>query len=183
MAKDAVRDVAALWYLFFEVNGALMAERRLLWSHLLLLSHALTAWTRGPSTPKSPPIEDQVRGYLGRLVIWTEAVETIRKRRFQGYDVLLPQARKELDDLRTHAQDQLARLMTTWTCSWRRQESGKRRPKPSKPIERETLRTELREDIAAVSGCSLMSPGPRRARWSATPGGRRPTASDTSRPG
>ena len=149
VTKDAVRDVAGL-YLFFDVNVALMAERRLLWSHLLLLSHALTAWTGVTSPRRRPPIEQQVRLCLRDLVIWTEAIEAICKRRFQGYDVLLPEARKELDDLRTHAQDQLARFCDHLDLlDWRKQESGKRTPKLPKPIEWETLRTELKEDIAA----------------------------------
>lgn len=105
--RDAVRDAAALWDLFFVVNQCFMAERRTMWLLLLCLSHAITAWTRGELSRHGPPIEEQVRLNLRDLIVWNEVVETIGQRRYQGYDVLLPAPRKELDDLREKAEHRL----------------------------------------------------------------------------
>jgi hypothetical protein len=148
--RDAVREISALYYLFVEVNVRVDHERRLMWAHLALLSHAITAWSRDELSRKTPPIEKQVRGYLRDLVVWHRVVETISERRYQGYDVLLPGPRKELDDLKAQAENLLARFNDHLDyLVWKRQESGKRTPRLPKPIEWETLCAELADHVAA----------------------------------
>jgi len=148
--RDAVRDIGAAYYLFVEVNRCVMAEGRTMWLSLLCLSHALTAWTRGELPRNAPPIASQVRGYVRDLVVWTEVVEMISERRYQGHDVLLPGHRQELDDLKKQAEHQLVRFNDHLDfLIWRKKESGERTPKLPKPIEWETLRAEVADDVDA----------------------------------
>jgi len=147
--RDAVRDVGAAYFLFVEVNRCVMAEGRTMWLSLLCLSHALTVWVRGELPRNAPPIESQVRAYLRDLVVWTEVVETISERRFQGHDVLLPGHRQELDDLKEQAEHQLMRFGDHLDyLVWQKRESGKRTPKLPQPIEWETLRAELKDEVS-----------------------------------
>jgi hypothetical protein len=80
--RDEVRDIAALYYLFVELNVRVDHEKRLMWAHLHLLSHALNAWTRDELSKKLPPIAEQVRAYLWDLVVSHTVVETISERRY-----------------------------------------------------------------------------------------------------
>jgi hypothetical protein len=148
--RDEVREIAALYYLFVEVNVRVDHERRLMWAHLALLSHALTAWNRGALSAKAPPIEKQVRGYLRDLVVWHGLVEAISARRFQSHDVLLPGPRQELDDLKVQAEHLLARFNDHLDyLVWKRQESGKRTPRLPRPIEWVDPGKELADEVAA----------------------------------
>ena len=148
--RDAVRDVAALWHLFFVLNTCVMADVRLMWAYLLLLVHVVARWSRDDLGRPSPVFEEQVRAYLTDLVVWHGVVDTISQRHFQSYDPLLPEARKQLDDLRKFAEDQLVRFNDHLAyLVWKKNESGKRTPKLPEPIEWETLRAELADQAAA----------------------------------
>jgi hypothetical protein len=138
-----------------------------MWSHLLLLSHALTRWSRGELSRKAPPIEKQVRGYPRDLVVWHTVVETISERRHQGHDVLLPGARRELDDLKAQAEQLLARFNDHLDyLVWQRKESGQRGPRLPKPIEWADLCDEKADaaasqvsvlvDVARAEACEMM---------------------------
>jgi hypothetical protein len=148
--RDTVRDVGAAYFLFVDLNAGVMAEGRTMWLSLLGLSHALTPWTHGELPRTAPPIASQVRAYLRDLVLWTEVVETISERRFQGYDVLLPGHRQELDDLKEQAEHLLVRFGDHLDhLVWQKQESGTRTPKLPKPITWETLCAQVADDVAA----------------------------------
>ena len=43
-SRDAVRDVATLWYLFVEVNARFLAEKRALWLQLAYLASSYARW-------------------------------------------------------------------------------------------------------------------------------------------
>jgi hypothetical protein len=148
--RDAVREISALYYLFVELNVRVAHERRMMWAHLALLSHALTAWGRDQLSGKASPIASQVRGYLRDLVLWHSVVETISERRYHGHDVLLPGPRQQLDDLKAQAEQLLARFNDHLEfLVWQRQEHGKRTPELPQPISWEALRDELADEVAA----------------------------------
>jgi len=96
--RDAVRDVVALWHLFFILNICLMADVRLMRAQLLLLVHSMSRWTRNDLRQLSPVFEEQVRLYLKDLVVWHGAVEAIGQRHYQAYAPLLPEARRRVPE-------------------------------------------------------------------------------------
>jgi hypothetical protein len=64
--------------------------------------------------------------------------------------VLLPGPRKELEELKAQAEHLLVRFDDHLEfLTWKRQESGKRTPRLPKPIEWETLRDEVADEVAS----------------------------------
>jgi len=146
--RDAVRDVAALWYLFQVVNITIATERRLLWAHMELLAHTVFGWLRDEFGAPERAAE-RVRSCVREVVVWHAVVETISRERFQGYDVLLSEPRQELDDLRRFAEDLLVRFNDQLDFFvWRKKERRKRGPKLPPPIDWETVHAEMQDEIA-----------------------------------
>ena len=149
MLFRSVRDVAALWYLFQVVNIALATERRFMWAQMQLLVHTVGSWLRDELDFPERAAE-RVRSHVREVVVWHGVAETISKDRFQGYDVLLSEPRQELDDLRRFAAELLARFNDQLDFFvWRKNERGKRGPKLPPPIEWETVRAEMNDEIAS----------------------------------
>src|SRR6266571_4740654 len=60
-SRDAVRDVATLWYLFVEVNGRFMAEKRALYLLVALLYSEYRRWVvEGALPERDEPLDRQL---------------------------------------------------------------------------------------------------------------------------
>jgi hypothetical protein len=173
--QGAVRDVAALWHLFFITNTAFIADRRLLWAQLALLGSALArAVRRESSRGSASELAERVCQSLRDLVVWHGTVATIGERRFQGYDPLLSEPRHQLNDLKQQAEQLIAHYNDTLDfLTWHWGEQGKRGRQPPSPLAWATLAEELQEqvdarvklllDLARAEACEMLGED-RRAR-------------------
>ena len=110
--------------------------------------HTVFDWVRLELADPNHVVQ-RVRSYVYELVIWHEVAAAISQRHFQGYDVLLSDYRKELDDLKQFAEDELLRFNDQLDfLDWRKKERRKRGPKLPQPIDWETLRTEVQGEAA-----------------------------------
>ena len=81
-SRDAVRDVATLWYLFVEVNARFLAEKRALWLQLAYLASSYARWisdiNRGAEA-----LAERLTAALVETYGWTEALDQLMERYFR----------------------------------------------------------------------------------------------------
>ena len=168
--RDAVRDVATLWYLFLNVNARFMAEKRALWA-LLALHHSSMAllcsvhrdWFRaGEDSP-----DQRVMSTLIEVFMWDGIVRTLAERYYHGQSPLLAEAQENLDGLVEHG-EQLAEMFNEHLELEIELQKGsrKRKPKLPAPIDLDAVKraaqpsvdahVRLMVDMARAEACEMM---------------------------
>jgi len=166
--RDAVRDVATLFYLFVEVNGRFMAEERALYLLVALLFAEYRQWVRDGELPeRDEPLDRQLTSALGELYAWDDAVAALTERYFQGVNPLMPEVEESLDWIAEQAEQLAERFNEHLEFeSKARKASRKRKPALPKPIDLGALRegaqltaqahANLLVDMARAEACEMM---------------------------
>jgi hypothetical protein len=108
-SRDAVRDVATLWYLFVEVNARFLAEKRALWLQLAYLASSYARWIsdieRGAES-----LAERLEAALVETYGWTEAVDQLMDHYFREECPLLSEAEEALLEMVGHAEQMVERF-------------------------------------------------------------------------
>ena len=103
--RDAVRDVAVLFFLCTDVNAAFLEEKRALYLLIALLIRAIHDWSRGQRTmQRGEPLGQRLQLAMEELYGWQGTIERLSERYFQGVCPLLPETEEELDWIVTHGE-------------------------------------------------------------------------------
>ena len=95
--RDAVRDVAMLFYLFMQVNGQFLEEKRALCLLVALLLHSIRDWFRDGRMPHwDEPLDRRLQLAVEELYGWQRTVANLSERYFQGVCPLLPETEENL---------------------------------------------------------------------------------------
>src|SRR5437867_8584561 len=94
--RDAVRDVAMLFYLFMQVNGQLIEEKRALCLLLALLAHSVPHWYRDDRMARWDESRQRLQSAVEELYGWHRTVAILGDRYFQRICPLLAEAEELL---------------------------------------------------------------------------------------
>ena len=173
--RAAVREIATLFYLFVDVNGRFLEEKRAL---CLLVALALSSlkdcFSDRRLAKAGEPIDRRFAALLEELYGWQQAVATLSERYFQGVCPLLPETEEELAWI--VAQGELAVELFNDHLEWEielRKDGGKRKPRLPKPLDLAALKRSAEPrakatvaylvDLARAEACDMM--GERSGRW------------------
>ena len=166
--RDAVRDVATLFYLFVGVNARFMEERRALCLLGAFLSSSLGHWFREGKLPVwDEPLDRRLTSAIEELYGWQVAVDLLSERYYQGVSPLLPETEENL----TWIVEQIERLVDLFNDHRELEVEltklhGKRKPKLPAPINiaaakrsaepRAKAHVSLLVDLAQAQACEMM---------------------------
>src|SRR5439155_2225772 len=95
--RDAVRDVAMLFYLFMQANGQFVEEKRALCLLVALLLHSVHDWFRDSRMPQwDDPLDRRLQLAVEELYGWQRAVAMLAERYFQGVCPLFPEVEEQI---------------------------------------------------------------------------------------
>ena len=150
-SRGAVRDAAALWYLFVGVNERFRQDRRALTLLVSLLHFRYAAWVRSDLPEWEDQLNDDIASCLVELHAWEGAIGAASERYFAGISPLLPEAEAHLAALQERAElltDRFNDSVELEEAARRR--TKKRRPKLLAPIDTAKVRRNAQPSVDAL---------------------------------
>ena len=147
--RDAVREVAFLWYLFLEVNARFGTERRSLFLNLAFLSSTLGHWFRdGERARSQESLALRLSAAMSELSAWQQAIAMLRERYFCGVTPLLAEAEGALDWAHEMGEDLVVRFNDHLELV---ELTSKGRPSVSGPITQDAVENATRPAALALA--------------------------------
>ena len=146
-SRGAVRDAAALWYLFVGVNERFRQDRRALTLLVGLLASDYRALLHSHSVTGAAPLRDRIASALLALYSWYDAVDELREQYYEGVNALMPEAEEHLSWLVEQAE-----LLAAWFNDHLQLAEAKhgtkgRGPRPPAQIDTSDIRKAARQSV------------------------------------
>jgi hypothetical protein len=165
--RGAVRDVAALYYLFVGVNERFMAEQRAT-SLLIALHNALVGiWLHQDCPVWDEPLDRRIASCLSEVYDWQQVIAILAERYFQGVNPLLSDTAERLAGMLAEAEllaEQFNQALEIEASA--RQGTRKRTPKLPGPIDLDAVgrstqpaaesHASLLVDMVQAEACEMM---------------------------